>query len=134
MADDIPRLWPLLSPQIERALQHGQGDSVSIHAVKGQLVLGDLKMWVAYDTDEDMVLGLMIYEVLLNAKNVVVNINMIAGQDFHRWVAPMEAAIIKFRDAIPADCIEASCRPGLSKLLKKRGWKVKAIIMEAPDG
>lgn len=60
-------------------------------------------------------------------------VSMLAGRRMFEWADLVESALKKCREITESKCVEASCRPDLARYLERRGWKVKAVIMEAPE-
>ncbi len=87
-----------------------------------------MQMWVSHE-DGQIDSGIII-SVTQNLNGQKVWVELLAGEDMDSWVDDMEGSLKKFQDFIGAMCVEASCRPGLAKYLKRRGWKEKAIVME----
>jgi len=131
-ARQVDCLWPNFLPLVERGLKHGQGDSMApCHILKG-IKAGEMNLWISHN-GENLQAGL-IYSVNQFPTKKVVFVVMLVGDKFEEWADEMESMLIQYKEAIGADCIEASCRKGLVKKLLMRGWKAKATIMEAPNG
>ena len=93
---------------------------------------GDMILWICHE-DRQIKAG-MVLEVNQFPTKKVVFVVILVGQNMDEWVDEMEAMLIRYRDAIEADCIECSARKGLVRKLMQRNWRVKAHILEAPDG
>lgn len=130
--DQLDTVWPSLLPMVTRGLSHGQGDSMHPCHILDDLKAGNMVLWVSYK-GETLEAG-MVFEVNEFPAKKVVFVVMLAGERMDDWVEDMEKAILQYCENVGADCIEASCRPGLAKRLEKRGWKRKAVILEAPNG
>lgn len=130
--EQLDLVWPHFLPLVKRGLRHGQGDSMApCHILKG-IQSGEMNLWIAHQ-GENLQAGL-IYMVNQFPTKKVVFVVMLVGDRMEEWVEEMETMLIQYKESIGADCIEASCRKGLAKKLMERGWKQKAIIMEAPNG
>ncbi len=117
---------------VQQALKHAQGDRVEIDDIYSSLLLGQQALMVIVKGDE--IVGVLGYELQKNPANKVLFLNFLAGGGFDQWVDQLEKVLIQYKEKLGYDCIESSSRAGMMKKLKKRGWKVKAYIMEAPDG
>ena len=115
---------------LKRALRHGQGDGASIDDIIRSLAGGESKMWVVRENFD--ILACMVWTVTEHKKGRKVLVEFLAGKDMDLWVGMLEELLQDYRDLVGAMCVEASCRKGLAKKLSERGWRSKAVIMEAP--
>ncbi len=130
--EHIPGVWGDIAPLIEKALKHAQGEMTTLQDTYAAMRLGWIGTWVVLDGDE--IVGVLGYEQQKNPGNKVLFLNFVAGRNFDDWVEVMERMLIKHKEQIGYDVIWSSSRAGMMKKLKKRGWKVKSYIMEAPNG
>lgn len=116
---------------IKKALRSGQGDATNMQEFMHALDTGRMSLWAVHDEGEiQAVAGLSVTQYATGRK---VFVHVLAGSGMDEWGDQMERALQDCRDVTGSMCVEASCRPGLAKYLKKRGWKTKAVIMEAPE-
>ena len=123
-------LWPELLPKVERGLAHGQGDSIAPCHILESIVNGDMGMLVAHQGER--IQGAAIFEVNQFPTKKVLFVVLVVGEKLLEWIDELEEALKSYRDRVGADCIEASCRDGLVRILSRRGWGRKATIMESP--
>ena len=127
--DEVPYVWQSQLDMIEKAMTKGQGD----WATSGEL-LEDVydqrsQLWALHRDEE--ILGVIVTTVRANQLMTKVFIQLLAGSSMSEWDwLENQETFLKFADYIGADCIEASCRSGLAKFLKHKGWSQKAVIME----
>jgi len=118
------------APQIKKALRCGQGDAVTPEEVLASIVDERAQVWAAHEDGEaHAVVVLSVPQYRVGRK---VFVEFLAGGKMNEWADEMESALLECGERVGAMCVEASCRPGLARYLKRRGWKQKAIIMEAP--
>lgn len=129
--EHVDIVWPELRPLIERALERGQGDETDESIVRTQLKSGESQLWVV--TNEGQVEAATVVSVMDSPKTRKLSIEILAGENMPAWVELLEGVMLRFKESLGASCIEASCRPGLARQLRKRGWMQKAIIMELAD-
>lgn len=121
-------IWPVLEPMIARGLAHGQGDATTSSHMLSKVLDGSFLLWVAL-VDEEPVAG-VILSVKVDDGGKKLWIEMLVGKESKSWADNLEQLVSDFRRLTGSRCIEASCRPGLARILKRRGWKQKAVIME----
>lgn len=127
----LDAIWSQLLPKIKEGLSHGQGDAFTAESLKAAVRCGDMHLWVAHE-DGEVVAG-MIFEVVQYPAVKKIFIQMVAGRDMSVWFDANFPLLLKYRDLNEAGTIEASCRDGLVRFLEQRGWKRKAVIMQAPQ-
>ncbi|GEM_PF-2377635 len=127
---DAPHVLAQFAPQIAKALRSGQGDAVTPEEVLASILDERAHVWAAHEDGEAQ--GVVVLSVPEYRAGRKVFVEFLAGGDMDAWADDMEAALRECSDRVGAMCVEASCRPGLARYLKRRGWKQKAIIMEAP--
>jgi len=126
--DMVWHVWKSQLDMIEGALSHGQGDSASAHNVLAEIYSGRNILWVVHRGED--IIAVVVLSVKSTSTLKKLFVELIAGKDLPSWSGEVQQLLIDFKDIIGADCIEASCRPGLAKYLGKSGWSQKAIIME----
>lgn len=113
------------------ALGRGQGDSVTPEQALSAITEGRHQLWAVHDDGGiHAAVGVSVDEHPACRK---VWVSMLAGRRMFEWADLVESALKKCRELSKSKCIEASCRPELARYLERRGWKVKAVIMEAPQ-
>ncbi|MEM7003118.1 MAG: hypothetical protein AAF529_20185 [Pseudomonadota bacterium] len=124
--DLIPKIWPEVRELIGDALKHAQGDGVSPDVLLPDLLNEDLGMLLV--TDHDRIRMVMVFGI---ERTTITKfcIHILAGDDMQEWFDWAWPKVQGVAELVGAECIEASCRPGMAKLLKKRGWKQQAVIM-----
>ena len=83
-------------------------------------------MLVAHEGEEVFAGG--VFSVQNHPAKKTLFVELLAGKDLDSWIDEVEEALKNLKDHLGADTIEASCRKGLTRMLKN--WKPKATIME----
>ena len=122
----IDAVWPDVEAMVERALRHGQGDEVTVDDIRQQAVDGAMGVLVV---TLEKVVGVCVFRIV-DAQVRKVWVDILAGVDLDSWADAIESALNQIKEGIGATCVEGSCRPGLARYLKRRGWRRKSIIME----
>lgn len=121
-------LWPQIGPLLQRALDHGQGDATTIQEVCHGIRSGHMALWAVHEGET--ITAAIVLSYTPSVRRPKVFVELLAGDGMASWIDELESLVRDYKDLLGADCIEASCRPGLAKILNGRGWKRKAIVME----
>jgi hypothetical protein len=121
-------VWPQVEPYLQRALRHGQGDETDAPHVLAALLQGISTMLVAHEDDE--VFGAVIMRVSDHDTCRKIWLDFVIGRKMSRWIDQVEDFLREYMEIVDAKCVEGSCRPGIAKVLERRGHKRKAVIME----
>ena len=124
----VAQVWASQIDLIERGMAKGQSDWESADDLLGDILARKSQLWAAH-RDGDVI---AIAVIAVRSKKGITKlfVQLIAGTDSPQWADLLQSNLLRMKDKIGADCIEASCRPGLAKYLKNVGWSQKAIIME----
>ena len=116
-AEDVGMVWDEVSPLIEKALLHAEGELVP-EDIKKHLGKGDLRLWVALENKD--IIAAMVTEIIQYPRKKIVRIITLAGKDMSMWYdfLPMIEGY-----AIRNNCssLEAWTRKGMTRKLKD--WK-----------
>ncbi len=116
-AEDIDMVWDDVSPLIEKALRHAEGELIP-DDIKKHLDSANLRLWVALK-DKD-VIAAMVTEIIQYPRKKIVRVITLAGKDMSLWYdfLPMLEGY-----AIRHGCssLEAWTRKGMTRKLKD--WK-----------
>lgn len=124
------KVFDELRPQLLKALRTGQGDGITEIEFRRAVESGQMQMWAVHD-DEGIKAAIVI-SVSQHSTGRKLFVELLLGHNIDDWVADLERLLQDYREITGAMCIESSCRPGLAKYLATRGWRKKAVIMEAP--
>ena len=133
LPSQIGEIWEDIAPMVRRALEHAQGETTTLEDTYAAMRLGWIGTWLIVN-EKNEIIGVVGHENQKNPGNRVLFVNFVAGRDFDKWSARLQEYLIAHKKQIGADVIWSSSRAGMMKKLKKLGWRVKAYIMEAPDG
>lgn len=125
---DIRSIWPVVAPFIEKAHQYCQGDESTPEHVLARVEAGLSQLWVV--TKSGAIKAVIVHTVVATNTGQKLNVDILAGEDMTEWVDSTEALLLEFMSITGCQSIEALCRPGLARRLKRREWKQKAVLME----
>ena len=116
-AEDIDMVWDDVSPLIEKALRHAEGELIP-DDIKKHLDSANLRLWVALK--DRNVIAAMVTEIIQYPRKKIVRVITLAGKDMSLWYdfLPMLEGY-----AIRHGCssLEAWTRKGMTRKLKD--WK-----------
>lgn len=129
--DQVAYVWGSQIDQIEKAMTKGQADWDTSFKLLKRIYDEESQLWAVHRGDE--VLAVVVSAVKSNDQMTKMFIELMAGNGMADWL-PLQRVLQDFARHVGAECIEASCRPGVARALKEYGWSQKAIIMELKDG
>ena len=116
-SEDIGLVWDEVTPLIEKALIHAEGELIP-EDIKKHLDEGDLRLWVALEGQE--ILASMVTEIIEYPRKRIVRVITLAGKNMDMWYdfLPMIEGY-----AVKNGCssLEAWTRKGMTRKLKD--WK-----------
>ena len=126
--DSVERVWQSQIEMIERAMSKGQGDWASSEEMLESLLEAKGQLWAIHRSGD--VVAVVVISVSCNKHMTKLFVRLVAGSGISEWVGMVVENLLRMKETVGADCIEASCRPGLAKYLRSIGWSQKAIIVE----
>lgn len=126
LPDQLSYVWPKVQPMIERGLRHGQGDFCDSGDLLLEVARENSHLWAIHEGEE--ILGCAIVSVHQGRVRKIL-VEMVAGTEMAKWQDDLNETMLRFKETVGADCVEASCRPGMAKRLESLGWKKKATVM-----
>lgn len=124
-AEQAVAFWPQLLPLVEKGLEHGRGEFTA-NDVLQKLAEREMQAWVVFDND---IQALVITEIRYFPAYKVLNVFLAAGSMIDEWFPYLEEVIEPFGGEKKALEIGAYCRPGMVRLLEKRGWEKAYTVM-----
>jgi len=116
-AEDVDMVWDDVSPLIEKALRHAEGELIP-DDIKKHLDSANLRLWVALK-DKD-VIAAMVTEIIQYPRKKIVRVITLAGKDMSLWydfLPVLEGYAIRHG----CSSLEAWTRKGMTRKLKD--WK-----------
>jgi hypothetical protein len=118
--EEVAARWEQVAPLLAPALQH---------AVLGELTLDDVRelalarrMIIGVFDDGAEPMMAMAFEFKNYPRIMTINIVALGGSQFHRFVGRFFEQFKAWAATAGAQHIEASCRPAMSRLLKRHGF------------
>lgn len=114
---------------IQQALDQGQGDGMPADELRPDLVSGARDLWAIQHQDQIRAVAVISVDRVPGVGLKVI-VDTLSGEGIDEWIQELVQVLLELKEMMGAYSIEASCRPGLGRYMKKLGWQTKATIME----
>jgi len=108
--EDIAYIWEDVSPLIEMARKHSEGELETDDFLE-PLTHGDMQLWIA--TEDNNMHSAMVTQIVPYPQKQILRVILIAGSDFKR--------LYEFNDMIESFAIRTGC--SAMELWGRKGWK-----------
>ena len=120
----LPRVWHILRPIIDKALDHSLGERLASDMLE-QLVNDELWLLTGIDEQGDLA-GVIVAEEIVHPQKKELYVHAWAtqtGYGFDDWVDLFEQSLLEIATDTGCHYISTMCRKGLAKKMStKRGW------------
>lgn len=117
--------WPEAKALLTPALATSDEEWPSVEA---DLQTGDCQLWAVFDGN--LMLAAAVTRIAQTKRGEVVEIYLVGGTDYARWIAPLNDEIEDEARQIGCTAIRAFGRKGWTNILSDLGWKPGAIAYE----
>lgn len=131
-AEHVDNLWPWVVEHIAKALRCGGAEGWSLESVRQDLKEGRKLLWVGHR--EGQVVSVMVTEVVDLPHKAVMHVYAVGGYRLEDWIDVFDQSVMHYAKELKLDAVQAYAREGVSKLLKRKGWKRSVVVMERPIG
>ena len=126
---DIKTVWNLVEDSITKALAYS-GHHFNTSAVNDACLSGDNQLWLVWDDDaEEKLKGVVVTRIIIRHNSKVANIFICTGKQRKLWQDRLHD-IEKWAKDNKCTHFETYARPGWSKLLKQKGYKMTHYLLE----
>lgn len=123
--DMIEDCWEsVLQPNIEPALT---SSGYSIEDVREGLLYGFWRILIVFKDREPI--AVCTYRVITYPNCNALHVFTLSGKEMEYWLDDLILTLRELARAQACDIISASCRRGLGKVLKNKGWREQAVVM-----
>ena len=127
--ENISQAWPIVQPQVARALAQGLGE-YDLVDVWTALLRGDAQLWLATGEDK-AIIGVAVTEVVDYPRRKLCNLWIIAGTGLEQWKEGLQH-IESWAVSRGCSGLLATCRPGLVKVAMRQGFRVERQLVFKP--
>ena len=127
--ENIDKIWPLVDDAITKALAYS-GNHFNTSDVFNACLSGNNQLWVAWDEEsKEKLKGTMITRIIERPNTKVANIFICTGKQRKLWQDRLHE-VEKWAKSNKCTHFETYARPGWSKLLKQKGYKITHYLLE----
>jgi hypothetical protein len=125
----IDAVWPDALPYLEKALEHSNGWWTS-SAILRRVMGHDMQMYVGTPADSTEIIGVMVTQILVSDEGrKALNIVALSAEAFEPFVEAGHEMLNAWGNALGADRLLMTGRPGWKGLLKNHGWEMLGVQM-----
>lgn len=126
-ADKVEALWPRVEGLVTSAAQ-AETPSVPVSVIQGELVRGDMQLWLAAEGQE--ILGCFTTRYVDNGSGEdCVCLSYTAGKDLDRWLSKALDIVEQWALSLGAVHLKVAGRKGWERRLKPYGFEHQAVIL-----
>ena len=130
----LPRVWHLIKPLIDKALDHSLGERTASDMLED--LMND-QLWLLTGIDEQGDLaGVLVAEEIVHPQKKELYVHAWAtqtGYGFDDWVELFEQSLLEIAYDNGCHYISSNCRKGLAKkMTTKRGWDNSYSVITKP--
>ena len=120
----VQAVWPDVEDYIKLAIDRGEGE-YSIDDIFQYCLEGQMYLLIAHEGWD--IYGVIVAQVLKYPQKKALNCFALAGREFPKWIGKAVERFKEGAEHVGADYIKAYTRPGIAKMLKEYGGKVRCI-------
>lgn len=124
---DVAVMEHVWLPFVEKIAERG-GESVS--QLAKPIEQGLIGLAVAWDSEAKKALALMGFQTRPRGYDLVGEIIWLTGSDMGLWLSLYDDMERFFREHLGCAALRPICRPGWSKILKSKGYRMTHVVME----
>ena len=130
----LPRVWHILRPIIDKALVHSLGEQIASDMLEA---LMNAELWLLTGIAEQGDLaGVLVAEEIVHPQKKELYVHAwatVTGYGFDDWVEPFEQSLLEIAQDTGCHYISSMCRKGLAKkMTTQRGWSDKYSVICKP--
>lgn len=130
----LPRVWHILRPIIDKALDHSLGERLASDMLE-QLMNDELWLLSGIDEQGDLA-GVLVAEEIVHPQKKELYVHAwatVTGYGFDDWVDLFEQSLLEIANDTGCHYISSMCRKGLAKkMTTQRGWNDKYSVITKP--
>jgi hypothetical protein len=125
----VDTCWEKVEPLLKKATDLS-GDRYTTSHIYDMVMEDDYQLWIAYE--DKYFHGAVVTNISNYPNRKILCMGFCGGEYFGAWKDQIIDILKRFARDMGCDSIEASGRPGWSKLLKDKGYSPKWVTFEIP--
>lgn len=122
-------VWPAVAEYIQNALEYTRG-RYELEDVLERVENGEFLLWIAFDGER--IKGCVITDMMQYPRKKFLGCPFVTGDEFASWKQPMFEMLQRFARDNNCEGIEATARPGWSRVFKDDGYEAMWQTFQLP--
>lgn len=124
---DVGKAGPLIDLFLPSIARRGR---VPVDQLRAELLTGETQAHIVWNPESQQAVALIGTRIILRGERRLGELSWCTGQGRHDWFDLITQLETYMRDCLGCEGIKAVCRPGWSKQLKAKGYRLTHLIME----
>ncbi len=127
--ENIQQVFPMAKDSIDKALKYS-GNHFTLDDILNSLVAGDMQLWVLWNEKKKQNFqGCGVTKIIKRTNTKVLNIFIVTGRNRKQWQDKI-SVLEDYAKQQGCTHIETYARPGWSRILKNKQYKITHYILE----
>ena len=122
-------VWPAVADYIQNALEYTRG-RYELEDVLERVENGEFLLWIAFDGER--IKGCVITDMMQYPRKKFLGCPFVTGDEFASWKQPMFEMLQRFARDNNCEGLEATARPGWSRVFKDDGYEAMWQTFQLP--
>ena len=127
--ENIEKVFPMVEDSIKKALKHS-GNHFIVDDILNSLTAGEMQLWVLWNEKKKQNFqGCGVTKILKRTNTTALNIFIVTGRNRKQWQDKI-SVLEDYAKEQGCTHIETYARPGWSRILKNKQYKITHYILE----
>ena len=128
-SEHVLDVWPAVADYIQNALEYTRG-RYELEDVLERVENGEFLLWIAFDGER--IKGCVITDMMQYPRKKFLGCPFVTGDEFASWKQPMFEMLQRFARDNDCEGLEATARPGWSRVFKDDGYEAMWQTFQLP--
>jgi len=128
-SEHVLDVWPAVADYIQNALEYTRG-RYELEDVLERVKNGEFLLWIAFDGER--IKGCVITDMMQYPRKKFLGCPFVTGDEFASWKQPMFEMLQRFARDNNCEGLEATARPGWSRVFKDDGYEAMWQTFQLP--
>ena len=128
-SEHVLDVWPAVTDYVQNALEYTDG-RYELEDVLEMVKDGGFLLWIAFDGER--IKGCVITDMMQYPRKKFLGCPFVTGDEFASWKQPMFEMLQKFARDNDCEGLEATARPGWSRVFKDDGYEAMWQTFQLP--